>query len=322
MDKILLDEIIACLPKERTLFRYARNDYALMLLSRYVGMGMKLIDIKRSPFGRLLEKPVIRSLIAEMGGGCVSGDLFDYVYVKERQDFLLTIGRWNEERSRHNQTTRNNANLVLQVNFNCGHDQAFEKCVAEEDRCYFESCGHPIFERGARRYFRYTLAWIRLDIDFDHDEVLIEEIQTDWLRDAKAFLSWLEHKAKRAGKQDKDAAVRARKAQEYVKKILAAYFPMWDEAALAAALKFIADELGIGTVYYHSFETGNVLKGIRYSQPPRSLYTDLPRKFCFELTDEVPRMFSKSTAAKRKLHRAPDPKWYRLSNLQNMEARP
>ncbi|MCP3669362.1 MAG: hypothetical protein GY814_02780 [Gammaproteobacteria bacterium] len=322
MDKKLLDEIIACLPKDRTLFRYARNDYALMLLSRYVGKGMKLTDIRRSPFGRLLEKPAIRSLIAEMGSGRVSGDLFDYVYVKERQDFLLTIGRWNEERSRHNQTTRNNANLVLQVNFNCGHDQAFEKCVAEEDRWYFESCGHPIFQRGARRYFRYTLAWIRLDIDFDHDEVLIEEIQTDWLRDAKAFLSWLEHKAKRAGKQDKDAAVRARKAQEYVKKILAAYFPMWDEAALAAALKFIADELGIGTVYYHSFETGNVLKGMRYSQPPRSLYTDLPRKFCFELTDEVPRMFSKSTAAKRKLRRAPDPKWYRLSNLQNMEARP
>ncbi len=312
MDKKLLDEIIACLPKDRTLFRYARNDYALMLLSRFVGKGKKVAEIKRSPFGRLLDKPAIRELLAEIGGGHISGDLFDYVYVKDRQDFLLTIGRWNEERSRYNQTTRNSANLVLQLNFNCGHDQAFEKCVAEDDRWQFEPWGHPIFQRGARSYFRHTLAWVRLDIDFDLDEVLIEEVQTDWLRDAKQYLSCLEGRAEQVGKQDKEEVRRASKAHEYVGNTLAAYFTMWDEAALAAAIEFIADELGIGTVYYHSFDTGNVLKGLRYGKPPRSLYTDLPRKFCFELTDEAPRMFRNSTPAKRKLRRASDPKWYRL----------
>jgi hypothetical protein len=98
---------------------------------------------------------------------------------------------------------------------------------------------------------------------------------------------------------------------------LADYYCLWDEAALSAAIKFIIDELGIGQIYYHTFDTGNVLKGMWNSHPPRSLYTDLPRKFCFDLTDEAPRMLNTSTAAKRKLRKTPEPRWYRL----NMEVR-
>ncbi len=40
MDKHLLDEIIGCLPKERTLLRYAWDDYALILPSRFAGGGI------------------------------------------------------------------------------------------------------------------------------------------------------------------------------------------------------------------------------------------------------------------------------------------
>ena len=98
----------------------------------------------------------------------------------------------------------------------------------------------------------------------------------------------------------------------YVRKTLAPYFRLWDEAALTAAINFVVDELGIRRIYYHSFETGNVLKKIRYSQPPRSLYTDLPRKFCFRLTDEVPEMLAGSRVVKRKLKRVKQPRWYRL----------
>jgi len=315
METKLLDEIIACLPKERTLFRYARNDYALMLLSRAVGKGMRISELKQSSFGRLLNKPVVQNLLSEMGGGYLSGDLLNYVYVKERQNFLLTVGRWNDERSRYNQTTRNGANLVLQMNFNSGHDQAFNHFVDEDERWYFESCGHPVLLQGERTYYRNTLAWVRLDIDFDTNEVLIEEIQNDWLRDARHWWKNKLEDAKQARKTlDKKCMLRA--AKGYMEKNLADYYRLWDEAALTAAINFIVDELGISTLYYHTFDTGNVLKGLRYSQPPRSLYTDLPNKFCFQLTDEVPKLFGKSIAAKRKLRRAQNPYWYRL----NMEA--
>jgi hypothetical protein len=316
MDKKLLDEIIACLPKDRTLFRYARNDYALMLLSRYVGKGRKIADLRRSPFGKLLQKPAIRDLLANIGDGCVSGDLFDYVYVRERQDFLLTVGRWNEGKSRYNQTSRNNANLVLQLNFNSGHDQAFERYVDKEDEWYFGCYGHPVLQKGERTYYRNTMAWVRMDVEFDTAEVLIEEVQNDWLRDAR---SWWEDKLSevRHNKQEQEKKRLLSAISEYMEKSLAHYYRLWDEAALSAAINFIIDELGIGQIYYHTFDTGNVLKGMWNSHPPRALYTDLPRKFCFELTDKAPRMFRTSTAAKRKLRKVPEPRWYRL----NMEVR-
>ena len=311
MDKKLLDEIIACLPKDRTLFRYARNDYALMLLSRYVGKGMKIADLRKSSFGQLLEKPVVRDLIGSIGGGRISGDLFDYAYVEERQDFLLTVGRWNEMRSRYNQTTRNNANLVLQLNFNSDHDRVFERFVDKEDEWYFGNDDHPILRKGERSYYRNTMAWVRMDVEFDTNEVLIEEIQNDWLRDARYWwkdkLSDVKYTKKEQEKKRLLLAI-----SEYMEKTLARYYRLWDEAALSAAIGFVIDELGIGRIYYHTFETGSLLKGMRNSHPPRSLYTDLPRRFCFELTDEAPRMFGKSAAAKRKLRKARDPRWYHL----------
>ncbi len=319
MDKKLLDEIIACLPKDRTLFRYARNDYALMLLSRYVGKGMKIIDLRQSPFGKLLEKPAIRNLLADIGGGSVSGDVFDYVYVKDRQDFLLTIGRWNEGRSRYNQTSRNDGNLVLQLNFSRGHDGKFERLIGREKTDRFKCYSHPVLREGERNYYRHTMAWVRMDVDFEMDEVLIEEVQTDWLRYAKGLLRrFMRCDGCQRTCTNREANQKTLQAlKDYVGEILAPYFQYWDEAALMAAIKFAVDELGIEKIYYHTFDTGNVLKGMWSSHPPRSLYTDLPRKFCFELTDESPRMFVNSTAAKRKLRKARDPRWYRL----NMEVR-
>ena len=72
MDKNLLNEVIACLPKERTLFRYMCGDYALMLLSRIAGDGVRIADIKQSAYGRLLSKPTVQKHGAE-GPGNVAG---------------------------------------------------------------------------------------------------------------------------------------------------------------------------------------------------------------------------------------------------------
>ena len=314
MDKHLLDEVIACMPKDRTLFRYARGDYALMLLSRIVGDGVRIGEIKRSAYGRLLSKPSVQRLLAGTGNGVVSRSVFDYAYVEGRQDFLLTLGRWNEDCSDHNQTSRRSGNLVLQVNFNASHDREFASVVGRSCRRDFVTCGHPVMKVGDRRYFRHTLAWVRMDIDFKTDEVLIEEVQTDWLRDAKWYLQNLERYAKDNRRELKALVVddKVDAAVNYVRKTLAPYFKMWDEAALTAAINFVVDELGVGRIYFHSFETGNVLKKIHYSHPPRSLYTDLPHKFCFKLTDEVPSMLAERKNIRRILKRIKQPRWYRM----------
>ncbi len=314
MDKNLLDEVIGCLPKDRTLFRYARGDYALMLLSRAVGDGVRVGDIRQSTYGRLLNKPNVQKILANTGNGVVSTSVFEYAYVKGRQDFLLTLGCWNENHRDYNQTSRHSGNLVLRLNFNASHDREFTRVVGPSGRNDFGYWRHPVMKPGDRRYFRHTMAWVRMDVDFESDEVLIEEVQTDWLRDAGRYLRNLEWYAKNNRDCLTKLVVRGKvdAAVNYVRKTLAPYFAMWDEAALTAAINFVVDELGIGRIYYHTFETGNVLKKIHYGHPPRSLYTDLPRKFCFKLTDEVPGMLAKSKIVKRKLKRVKQPRWYRF----------
>ncbi len=57
---------------------------------------------------------------------------------------------------------------------------------------------------------------------------------------------------------------------------------------LAASLQFLFVELGISDIYYHHYESGCQLKSISCGKPPRSIYTDLPKKFCFGKTEQTP----------------------------------
>ena len=71
--------------------------------------------------------------------------------------------------------------------------------VADDGPGPFEWWSHPVRQDG-----RHTLAWARMDVDLDAGEALIEEIQSDWIREAvsewrrsrqvkdrQAFLYWL-----------------------------------------------------------------------------------------------------------------------------------
>lgn len=85
----LLKEVIACLPKDRTVFQYKRDDYALMLLARFVGDGKSMREIRQSKFAGLLNKATIRRILADEGSGVLSSMVFDYAYVEGRKPFLL-----------------------------------------------------------------------------------------------------------------------------------------------------------------------------------------------------------------------------------------
>ena len=131
-----------------------------------------------------------------------------------------------------------------------------------------------------------TLAWSRLDVDLAGGVALIEEIQNDWIRDAlrerTRALRWAElsdHPAR---------ADYARRIRMYVDQALRTHQAVWDEAMLAATLHFLRSELGVRTVYHHTAQTGAMVKRIKGRAPPRSLYSQLPRKFCFEPAPEVP----------------------------------
>lgn len=166
-------------------------------------------------------------------------------------------------------------------------------------------------DREQRALCRDTLAWARIDFDLDSGEALIEEIQSDWVRRVRYclqsikrgvtpwYLEWCK--------------CTAEDFVTYAEKVLAPFNALWSEAMLAAAIRFIYAELGIDSIYYHTHETGQKIKQVECGAPPRSLYSDLPRKFCFQITDEDPTFIKNDRFFIRKKRSLKQVAWYKLA---------
>lgn len=248
MDKCEIDEIIACLPSDRTQFRYFKDAYVILLLGQVAGDGITITELRRSPFNRLLTKPAVRGLLAS-----------------------------------------------------CGDDESWTAGL--------NYSGHPILRHGERSWYRETLAWARLDLDFARGQALIEEIQSDWISYAGRWRRRLLAPRMRSPKQTQRACRRL----QYLDQVLAPYAPIWDEAMLSATLGFLLDELGFRDIWYHSWHCGVTLKGIDPDRgPPRSLYTDIPRRFCFEVITEMPAMLNTAKRRARLRRAGVEPRFFRL----------
>jgi hypothetical protein len=308
-----LEEIIACLPQERSHFRYFKDYYALQLLGWIAGEGISLEGLRCGPFAPLLQKPLVRPLLAACGDGRLNRQQVSGHWVEPSLPFLLTLGRWQGGGWR--QTSRPGWNLVLRLNFPQSHDRHFRKQFVPyygyED---LNLSAHPVLEKGERSYFRQTLAWARLDLDLDRGEALIEEVQTDWVREARDAAKRLE-RCRRCTNQRRLPSCRSRlAAMRYLDQVLAPYTELWDQAMLSATLFFLFEELGIRDIWYHQWETGNLLKDLgRKWLPPRSLYTRLPRRFCFREHLGLPRLLDNRRTARRLLRARIEPRFYRLS---------
>ena len=148
----------------------------------------------------------------------------------------------------------------------------------------------------------FNMAWCRLDFDWDTGEALIEEVQTDWLRNSRSMLQGVE-----TWDFDTDAEyfrfqlMRDFRFKQYYDERVAPLEAIWAEAMLCAALEFLRDELGICSIYMHSGATGAQLKGISCGlKPPVSLYQELPRRFGFQQTHEIPAFLSRSWGQMRR----------------------
>jgi len=285
MQRQLADEIVACLQGERTVYPYYRDRYGIGLLRhhcrRQPGRRAPVAALRRSAYAGLLEKPRIRAILAGCGHALDDAMLAASDYDADQAAFILTLATWGDERRgdwRYQQTSRPGVNLVLQLNFNREHERHYRR-LGEVDGL-FQYYGHPV----ARQ--RDTLAWARIDLDWASGSALIEEIQSDWLRRAADLEYWLlKHHAEAADDTLipwRGHQLRRRPALDYCRLVGERYRPIWAEAMLWAAIVFLRDELGLGVIYYHSEDSGRLLKRIGLRLPPRSLYTDLPRRFCFQ----------------------------------------
>lgn len=314
MNKKLLNEIIACLPKGKTLFYYFKDRYACMLLADYVGVGKTVRQVKKSAYAGLLNRPLIKEVLANSGNGVLTADMFNSVWHNSQQPFVLTLSEWGGKDRSWFQVSRTGYNLVLQLNFSASHDREYAKLDAR-DYLLFGSLLHPVMQKGERELFRYTVAWSRIDLDFGSGEALIEEVQSDWIRNCRRAAGYAKQRLEACG-QDQGAACNRcalTRMVNYYDKAIAPYAVFWEEAMLSAAIDFIHNELGIKVIYYHSWDTGCRIKGIGQYRPPRSLYSDLPQRFCFQSTTEAPGFLSADRGFRRVYRKVKDPQWYVLT---------
>jgi hypothetical protein len=310
-----INEIIHSLPKGRTVFHYFKDRYALVLLGNYVGKrGRTVRDVKSSVYGRLLKKQIVKNILSGAGNGRLSSAQVRGEWPKTYQSYCLTLGQWGRDKTRYPgwyQTSVPGKNLVLHLNFNDKDMKAYRNAVCPRPGYHpFTNTGHP-HNRGKN----HTLAWARLEIDLERNEALIEEIQTDWLRrlryDQKLFQHHFVYN-KPIRKSDQkyletyyQNMIHSNHVLRYFEKTERAHGGIWSETMLFAAIWFLRRELGIKRIFYHTHETGSRLKCISYEDsPPRSLYTELPERFCFKTSQQGPavveRAWSQRMAESRK----------------------
>ena len=312
-----VQEIIDCLPKERTLFRYFKDAYAPMLLQQWIRKGKTIADVKQSPLSGLLQKQIVKNLLAELGRAHIKSADLELAWETEVQNYLLTVGSWGQKKpDNYYQTSRSGYNLVLQLNFSNQHDLIYRQLVKPEKDQNFNYWAHPVLKRGRRSYYRETLAWARIDLDFSANESLIEEIQSDWVRHVEKSYQRAQkvlkfHYARGCNQRSCNCSVLDwyKRVVIYYEDVLLPYTRIWDEAMLAACIQFIKKELGIDNIFYHSYETGGTLKKCH---PPRSLYSKLPRRFCFQSTPDAPEFLYQDRFFQRKYKKVPNKLWYKL----------
>lgn len=287
-------EVISCLPQGKTPFVYFKDRYAAFILAQVIDKQCPVSWIKQSKFSGLIDKPMIKKVIAQSGNGMLLAEQLEMLWSDNAETFLLSLDIWGHGDRHWDQVSRPGHNIVLQLNFYNKHDRIFRRLLKPDIHHGFAYCDHPVMQKGNRNYFRETLAWARIDFDFDSNEALIEELQTDWLRIAKRTLKQIASGRQQCSVYGTHTS--KENMQEYLLDVLSVYGKIWDEAMLTAAIQFIHKELGLHRIYLHTADSGAAIKKIQYRQPPKSLYSSLPKKFCFSQTDKAPEFLCRSRA--------------------------
>ncbi len=305
MNKKLLEELLYCLSEKRTKYTYFKDKYCMFLLQNMITEKTNTQQLKQSQYAQFCHKPQIKEWLATYGSQSIDAEMLMALWQTELYHFTISLDQWGGDSPRWQQTCRKGYNLVLQLNFNKTHDRLYDQ-VKELKREPFIYRGHPV------NSIRNTLAWSRIDISEDLTEVLIEEIQNDWLRKVQRafkFLSYRESSVyfRRFGiKHDMNLF------KKYYDNMIKPLIKIWDEAILCATLEFLINEVGVKHVYFYDFDTGTQLKSIDYGLPPRSLYTKLPKKFGFKTVKQAPRFIAEDKFSAKKLKRIKSPQWHYL----------
>lgn len=312
-----ISETIACLSCEGQTFKYAKQEYALRLLRRAVHDHSRISQLKQSRFAKLLNFPMVKKNLSVSGNGIINKSQLRILPLSDstRHAYRLTMNKWGGKNEDNGfQTSRPGFNIVLQLNFPIQHNNEYRHWVKPKRIGLFNYPDHPVVRKRIHGEHVETLAWSRIDVDYSTNTALIEEIQSDWVRRA-SYARWVKshRKHKREGRLwRKRMACDRIELGHYVNHVLQPFKSVWTEAIMMASIEFISSELGISDIYYHTHDTGIVSKNIWYLKPPRSIYSTLPKQFCFEQTSIGPDFLYQNRLFKRRIRKINQPMWYRM----------
>ncbi|MEO1493202.1 MAG: hypothetical protein AAFV19_13695 [Pseudomonadota bacterium] len=321
-------ELRELLPAKK-IFPYFAEREGGWLLHHRLRQPARIAELRRGPLAPLLTRPGVRDVVAACGRGWVtpenllplaepldalsresqlSGDratevALDTAVAADWREVSITHSEWadgcNGFYRRELQVSRTGGNLVIQVNFPEAFQDEFDALFPIETRRALETRQHPV------RKDLITMGWIRLDFERDGEDLLIEEVQTDWLRIAKRCRNDLAKQGPSAFEADRLA---------FLDRALALYGRDWARMLMLVALDFARTRAGIRHVWMHQYLPGAKLKHIiEYDLPPRSLYTDLPRRFGFVRTDRAPAfLYPARSQVLSRLRRQGEPLFWRL----------
>ena len=303
MKSQLLDEVIACLTTDKTQYRYFSGAYASRLLSLMLPEQTQLHSLKQTRFKRFLDHKTVKPIVSHCGDGVLHRELLESSWAEPSKPFLVNLSRWGG-RDWH-QTSRGGENLVLQLNLPMQNLRQYQRWVDPIGHSYLNGrwSSHPVQTEVGHPSFRETLAWSRIDLDFDTNEALIEEVQSDAARN---IIRMAKH-YQRCG------CGRCLNKLKYVK-WFEPYRRLWSEALLCATIEFISNELGIERIFMHTAKSGWKVKRMSKTwHAPRSLYSDLPKKFAFKQTYAAPEFLLSTRCYQQLIRRQPDIDFYQLS---------
>ena len=305
MNKELLEEVLSCLSDERITYAYFKDRYCMFLLDQFIGDGKSIQELKQGPFSQFCQKPQIKQWLAGIGSQYIEPDMLMALWQTDVHHFRVTLGEWGGYSPTWQQTSREGYNLVLQLNLTKSHDRFYER-VADTEYEPFTDGGHPT------HYERNTLAWSRIDLSEDFSEALIEEVQTDWLRKAQETLQYLTDCSTPEEFEEWGIKTDLNGLSGYVHRLMSPLKAIWDEAILCATLEFLVKKIGVKHIYYYDHVTGKQMKSIDFCEPPRSLYTRLPKRFGFRTVSDAPQFIQADRFAAKKLKSIKQPQWYYL----------
>ncbi|MEM0965457.1 MAG: hypothetical protein AAGJ81_04845 [Verrucomicrobiota bacterium] len=329
MNQQEIDFIRGCLPRGRTKYYTFRDKYVFQILSWILGSeSMHVRELKAHPLlSRFVERPSFVLFLRKIRQERIDASNLNAYWPRHRdiQAFRLTLAKWGDFdpiNDHWNQTTRRGFNLVLQINYPVEHGRAYHDLNQEkENPLRLGYSGHPV------RFGQVTtMSWARIDIDLGEGTALIEEIQTDWLRDAREKGQRLRSKllAGEISRYDEWRGIKIHRILRYLDAYIEPLVKFWDEVTLETTLWFLKEELGVNQIYYHTWETGLWCKRLtRQSGPPRSLYERLPKRFGFVKVNHGPGFIDRSHDVFRRIKKdrlkTHENRWWHL-NLNRHES--